>query len=120
MLRSGPEPPLPDRIRISGNGDTSHKNRARHAESTGIAFGNLPKSGKSKVYPLRIEHGFEIHRAWIREQSNQFAWLIGYQGSENWEAEERAYYGSTERSGMKPNSARLIARSEEYSVEDIL
>lgn len=78
------------------------------------------KEWKEKVLPLRIEHGFEIHRAWIIEQSNQFAWLISYQGSESWEAKERAYYASTERSDMEPNPARLIARSEEYFVEDIL
>jgi len=70
---------------------------------------------KEKVLPLRIEHGFEIHRAWIIESSNQFAWLIGYEGDESWEAKERAYYASAERSDMKPNPARLIARSEEIS-----
>ena len=78
------------------------------------------KEWKEKVLPLRIEHGFEIHRAWIIEQSNQFAWLISYRGSESWEARERAYYASIERSDMEPNPARLIARSEEYFVEDIL
>ena len=75
---------------------------------------------KEKVLPLRIEHGFEIHRAWIIESSNQFAWIISYEGSESWEAGERAYYASAERSGMNPNPARLIAKTEEYLVEDIL
>jgi hypothetical protein len=75
---------------------------------------------KEKVLPLRIAHGFEIHRAWIIEGSNQFAWIISYGGSESWEAKERAYYASAERSGMTPNPARLIARSEEYFLEDIL
>ena len=78
------------------------------------------KEWKEKVLPLRLERGFEIHRAWIIEQSKQFAWLISYQGSESWEAKERAYYALAERSDMKPNPARLIARSEKYFVGDIL
>ncbi len=67
-----------------------------------------------------MSHGFEIQRAWIIESSNQFAWLISYEGSDSWEAKERAYYASAERSGMTPNPARLIARTEEYFLEDIL
>jgi hypothetical protein len=78
------------------------------------------KEWKEKVLPLRIEHGFEIHRAWIIESSNQFAWIVSCEGSEGWEAKERAYYASAERNGMNPNPARLIARSEEYFLEDIL
>ena len=78
------------------------------------------KEWKEQVLPLRIEHGFEIHRAWIIERSNQFAWIISYGGSETWEAKERAYYASAERGAMEPNPARLIARSEEYFLEDIL
>ena len=75
---------------------------------------------KETVLPLRLQHGFEIHRAWIIEQSNQFAWVIGCDENESWEAKERAYYDSPERRDMNPNPARLIARSEEYFVEDVL
>jgi hypothetical protein len=78
------------------------------------------KEWKEKVLPLRIEHGFEIQRAWIIESSSQFAWIIIYEGTEGWEAKERTYYASAERSDMKPNPARWIARAEEYFVEDIL
>ena len=78
------------------------------------------KEWKEQVLPLRIAHGFEIHRAWIIESSNQFAWLISYEGSDSWEVRERAYYASDDRSDMTPNPARLIARSEEFFLEDIL
>ena len=75
---------------------------------------------KAKVLPLRIEHGFQVHSAWIIEETNQFAWLIGYEGTESWEAKESAYYASEKRKAMAPNPARLIARPEQYSVESIL
>jgi len=38
---------------------------------------------KANVLPLRLEHGFRVHGAWIIEETNQFAWLIGYDGPES-------------------------------------
>ena len=75
---------------------------------------------KEKVYPLRLEHGFLIHGAWMMEESNQFIWLISYDGDESWEEKEKAYYSSADRSGMDPNPARLIARPEQSFVESVL
>ena len=54
------------------------------------------------------------------ERSNQFAWVISYEGSESWFAKEEEYYSSTERNKVMPDPARLIARSEKYFLEDIL
>ena len=75
---------------------------------------------KANVLPLRLEHGFRVHDAWIIEETNQFAWLIGYDGPESWADKESAYYGSRKRKAMAPNPARLIARPEQYFVESIL
>ena len=78
------------------------------------------KEWKEKVLPLRIEHGFRIVGAWTIEETNQFAWLISFEGQEGWEEKEKAYYNSVNRKEMEPNPARLIARSEEYFVDTIL
>ena len=78
------------------------------------------KEWKEIVLPLRIEHGFRIHGAWTIEETNQFAWLISYEGRESWEAKESAYYSSVNRKAMEPNPARLISRSEQYYVDSIL
>ncbi|MGR3291098.1 MAG: hypothetical protein ACU0C9_07870 [Paracoccaceae bacterium] len=75
---------------------------------------------KANVLPLRRAHGFTIRHAWTIARSNQFAWFISYDGPENWEARESAYYDSRERREMHPNPARLIARIEEYVIADIL
>lgn len=83
-------------------------------------LGQFATEWKLKVLPLRIAHGFEIQRAWTIAQSNQFAWLISHPESGSWEDIERAYYTSVERSDMKPDPARLIARSEVFFVEDFL
>ena len=75
---------------------------------------------KANVLPLRLEHGFQVQDAWLIEETNQFAWLIGYEGAESWEAKEVAYYASEKRKAMEPNPARLIARPEQYFIESIL
>ena len=72
------------------------------------------------VVPLRIEHDFRILGAWTIEETNQFAWLISYDGQESWKAKEDAYYSSVDRKDMEPNPARLISRSEQYFVDSIL
>ncbi len=78
------------------------------------------KEWEEKVLPLRIEHGFQIHGAWTIEDTNQFAWLISWEGQESWDAKENAYYSSTNRRSMEPNPARLISRQEQYDVESVL
>ena len=71
------------------------------------------------VYPLRLKHGFSIDGAWVIEQTNQFVWLIGYDGPETWEATEKAYYDSPERLALDPDPAQYIARAEQYFVRTV-
>lgn len=75
---------------------------------------------QEKVVPLRLEHGFEIDGAWMVEQTNQFVWLLRYEGAEDRQAKEAAYYASAARTGMEPNPARFIARAEERFVERVM
>ena len=72
------------------------------------------------VLPLRVEHGFKIEAAWTIEATNQFVWLISYEGAESWQAKEEAYYSSVERRSMEPNPARLIARPEHFEIDRIV
>jgi len=78
------------------------------------------KEWKEKVLPLRIEYGFQIHGAWTIEKTNQFIWLISWEGQESWDARENAYYSSSIRIAMEPDPARLIARQEKFDVENVL
>lgn len=74
---------------------------------------------QEKIRPLRLELGFRIDGAWLLEETNQFVWLLSYDGPEAWEALDDAYYISPSRLAMDPNPARLIARAEEYFVESV-
>ena len=51
------------------------------------------------VAPLRRRLGFEILGAWTTE-SDQFVWILRYEGPTTWEEADAAYYASPERTQM--------------------
>ncbi len=75
---------------------------------------------KDQVRPLREKIGFRVFGAWISESTNQFIWLMGYDGSDPWEVRDSAYFNSPERKNMQPDPARRIARVEQYFVKDAM
>ena len=74
---------------------------------------------QAQVRPLRMKLGFQVLGAWTVEATNQFVWLLAYDGPQAWEAMDRAYYQSPERRAMVPDPARHIARSEQYFVKSV-
>lgn len=65
------------------------------------------------VYPLRLEHGFQIPAAWLIRDNNQFVWILGYDGSqEDWEAKQSEYYGSSQRQSLGVDPLDWIAHGE--------
>jgi hypothetical protein len=64
------------------------------------------------VVPLRERLGFIVDGAWVIEDSNEFLWIIGYDGPEGLAAGNEAYYASEERKSMDPDPARLILAGE--------
>lgn len=58
------------------------------------------------VYPLRKQFGFEVVGAWVNQEENRFVWIIGHS---DFEARDRAYYESPERSRLDPDPARHLA-----------
>lgn len=74
---------------------------------------------KEKIRPLRLKIGFQIPGAWEIEATNQFIWLMRYDGPEEWERLDRAYFESAERKAMRPDPARHIARIEQYFVKPV-
>jgi hypothetical protein len=66
------------------------------------------------VVPLRRSLGFMVMGSWIVPESNQFVWVLGYEGDggKTFEEADRAYYESPERRLMDPDPGRWIARTE--------
>ena len=71
------------------------------------------------IKPLRLKLGFKIEGAWMVEATNQFVWIMSYDGPQSWETLDRAYFQSPERHAMQPDPARHIARMEHFFMEAI-
>lgn len=74
---------------------------------------------EEKVRPLRLKLGFEITGAWTIPETNQFCWILKYEGPESWEKMDKAFHQSEERRAMQPDPARLIARMEDYFMDPL-
>jgi hypothetical protein len=79
-------------------------------------FAGLWRQG---IAPLREKVGFQVQGAWVIRETNQFVWLIGYDGPEEWAVIDQAYFDSPERKKMDPDPAQYIARVEQYFVEPV-
>src|SRR2546425_9261477 len=63
---------------------------------------------RAGVYPLRTSLGYKIPFAAKIPETNQFVWLMTYDGPESWDKKEEQYYASNARTSMKPDPAQLI------------
>jgi NIPSNAP protein len=84
------------------------------------ALAQFTQEWDREIRPVREKLGFRVLGAWTCETTNQFIWLMGYDGPESWEARDKAYFNSPERKAMQPDPARHIARMEQYFVESAL
>jgi hypothetical protein len=84
------------------------------------ALQQFAKEWNNQIRPLREKLGFKVLGAWTVASTNQFVWIMGYDGSGSWEELDKAYFNSDERLAMDPNPARNIARMEEYSMDTVL
>lgn len=71
------------------------------------------------VYPVRLRHGFQIPAAWLIRETNQFVWVIGYDGPEDWDAKQAEYYGSAERSGLEVDPLQFIAHGDAWLITPV-
>ena len=74
---------------------------------------------RAGVYPLRLKMGYQIPFAAKIPATNQFVWLLTYEGPESWEQKEAGYYGSDARKRLSPDPAQWIARPEQLMVEPV-
>lgn len=74
--------------------------RYRAAEGKLDAFVDAWRRG---VVPLRKKFGFTVEGAWSIPETNEFVWVMSYDGPEGFEAADAAYYESDERSTLDPN-----------------
>jgi hypothetical protein len=66
---------------------------------------------RREIVPLRQRAGFEVLGAWTVDGTDQFVWIISYDGPKSWEEAESDYYGSPERKALNPDPARHLAQT---------
>jgi hypothetical protein len=71
------------------------------------------------VVPLRLKMGFTVDGAWTVKETNQFIWILSYDGPEDWQAKQDQYYNSPERKALDPDPAEYIARIEEFFISPV-
>jgi hypothetical protein len=69
---------------------------------------------------LLSSYSFTVPFASAVPETNQFFWLLCYAGPEDWDAKDKAYYASEERSRLKPDPRQFIARVERWFVVPVL
>ena len=74
---------------------------------------------RAAVVPLRRRLGFTVEHAWTSREADTFAWLLGYDGPQSWQAANAAYYDSPERAALDPDPARLIVEANEFRLEPV-
>ena len=71
------------------------------------------------VRPLREKKGFVIEGAWKIPSEERFVWVVAYDGPEDWEAANRAYYESPERKAMDPDPASFIVAQRVVFIDTV-
>ncbi len=66
---------------------------------------------REKIRPLRAQFGFQVVGSWTGG-TDQFVWIVRYDGPLTWQEADRAYYASPERNALSPDPARHIAASD--------
>ena len=66
---------------------------------------------RSRIVPLRVTAGFKVLGAWIVDGTDQFVWIISYDGPKAWQEAESDYYASPERKALQPDPARHLAQT---------
>lgn len=66
---------------------------------------------RSKIVPLREAMGFRVVGAWTVDGTDQFIWIIEYDGPKTWEEANADYYASPERKALDPDPARHLAQT---------
>lgn len=78
------------------------------------------KAWLSKIYPLRLHHGFMIDGAWIDEERNEFIWILSYDGPEGFEEKDKTYLATTDRVKLDPDPAQWIIGGEKRMIKAVI
>lgn len=71
---------------------------------------------RSKVLPLRHQHGFVVTGPWIIRDESRFIWIVGH---DNFEEANAAFYDSPERAVLEPEIPNYLGKVEAWMLDSI-
>ena len=74
---------------------------------------------RTRIVPLRVNAGFKVLGAWTVDGTDQFVWIISYDGPKGWQEAESDYYASPERKALQPDPARHLAQTSARLMEPV-
>jgi hypothetical protein len=72
------------------------------------------------VYPLRRQFGFTFAGAWRVLDTDEFVWIIGYDGPDGFARADERYYASEERKRLSPDPAQYIETPDSRMMRSVL
>ena len=63
---------------------------------------------------IRRRRGFTIVGAWVVDDTDEFVWIMGYDGEDGFATADRDYYESEERRTVEPDPARLVESTNDH------
>lgn len=90
------------------------RNRIRAGEMDAFLAAWAPQ-----VPALRRRFGFELVGAWVVEGGDELVWILGYDGEDGFDAADRRYYASPERSALDPDPARFMETNDHVRLRPV-
>ena len=72
------------------------------------------------VVPLRRRFGFTFVGAWTVADTDEFVWILGYEGPDGFDRADDRYYASAERAALDPDPAQWFDSSESERIRRVL
>lgn len=74
----------------------------------------------ANVARIRRRHGFAIEGAWIVQETNEFVWVLSYDGDDGFAAAEQRYLESDERRNVDEEPASWVLDSRVRAAQRVV
>ena len=75
---------------------------------------------RAGVVPLREQYGFTLLGAWSIPESNEFMWVISYDGPGSFADADARYYASDDRHNLSPDPAAHIVEMDHSMAQSVI
>lgn len=74
----------------------------------------------ANVARIRRRYGFAIQSAWVVEETNEFVWVLGYDGDDGFAAAEQRYFESEERRSVDEEPTKWVLETRVHDAQRVV